>query len=243
MADSPEKKPRKIIILDDDHYPEGRITQKLLPVFEDHNLRDLVIHFDTFSEYKKYLDDPQNIKEVGIIVMDCSLVNENKMYTFQETLPFTISVATTYRLDLLKCIMPASGNMAEGIKNNRYAEELFDRRGYIMDWEQTALSNGGLAYQNTESIFQNIAALYEKRYPGVLSKEGVRKSVEQNTQKPEGNVVAPLEGESEFWKQTLTAHEGQCNGVTSPKEDNLHSDITEMIFKRALTEEPPLDTH
>lgn len=239
--------PLRIIILDDDHYPDGRVSQRLIPEFKKRGLDNLVTHLKTFAEYREFLDNSQNLKDIGLIIMDSSLEDRehHTIKSFGDTLPYTIdTLIDHHRKDLLKCVMPASGNLIEGVKNNRYAEEMFARRNIVMDWQQTSLGNGGLS-EDSVKVCDKIIGTYENKYPGMLSQEGAHKPIEKESttsvEKSNGTSQTEMHGGSQFWQDVIKSNKLDCDdnethGLTSSNENAIHNEITNKVYTRSFVE-------
>jgi hypothetical protein len=215
------QEPLRIIILDDDHYPDGRVTKSLLPEFKNRGLEGIVTHFKTFAEYRDFLAIRKNLEEVGLIIMDSSLLEDTHSYNFEQTIPYTVdTLVEARRKDLVRCIMPASGNLTEGVKNNRYAEEYLQRRGFNVDWQQTSLSSGGLS-ENPGKICDKIIGFYENKYPGMISKEGSLSSLENDRL---AKNKSSLKAESPYWDKVLNLNHD---------DDLVHEQMADKVFDEA----------
>lgn len=158
-------KDHKIVILDDDKYPEGRVSERVVPAFHDLGF-DAVVHYRTFDEMKNDILR-ERLSRDALFIVDSSLEEEpdHHLKDFGNTIPAM--------LDMLeinyKHIMPASGK-PEGRENNRIFFKILERRGKIEDWGQRALEAGGLA-GNPARIARSILEYFDVLYPGELSRE------------------------------------------------------------------------
>jgi hypothetical protein len=85
----PKKIESKIIILDDDIWPDGRITNQILPEFKRRGLDQYVHHYSTFADLKKDLQNG-TVSTNNLFVLDSSLDKEpnRKPLSFCNTIPW-----------------------------------------------------------------------------------------------------------------------------------------------------------
>lgn len=130
----------KIVILDDDHYPEGRVSDKLMPEFKYRHLDIEVVHYRTFQTLSKAINKGE-VSKSDLLVLDSTLDEEPDGHSleFGQTIPALLDMGIK-----AKYMMPASGGR-EGSENNRVFEEIIERRGRQLDWQQMDLSGLGLS--------------------------------------------------------------------------------------------------
>ena len=161
----------KIVILDDDHYPEGRVSLKIIPEFEKRGVE--VVHYKTF---KALQDDIFNgtLDRNSLFVIDSSLEDEpdHQYYDFKRTVPSLID-----RLNIrYKHIIPASGGV-EGKTNNDYFFTFLENIGRVEDWGQRCLENFGLTGDPVK-VVDEILGYHDVLYPGEIKREVGLPSVE-----------------------------------------------------------------
>ena len=173
MPESPIES--QIIILDDDAWPDGRITRQVLPEFKKRGLGKYVHHYPTFTELKEDLESGKLSKN-NLFVLDSSIQEPSgQRFSFENTVPWLLDHGIKTRR-----MMPGSSwdYKNTGVKNNLWFEEFVRRRGRTIRLNQMALFHSGLA-GNPESVVNGILAYYKELYPGKIQKE------------TEGNSCAP----------------------------------------------------
>lgn len=156
----------KIVILDDDHYPEGRISQKLIPEFNYRHLSIEVKHYRTFQALTEAINRGY-VSKLDLLVLDSTLDDEPNGHRleFGQTIPVLLDMGIKP-----KHIMPGSGGTAASI-NNGVFEEIIERRGRQIDWRQMDLKNIGLS-GNPLTVATKILDYFQELYPRVnLEKE------------------------------------------------------------------------
>lgn len=130
----------KIVILDDDHYPEGRVSDKLMPEFNYRRLNIEIKHYLTFDSLSKAINKG-DVSKTDLLVLDSTLDDEpdGHRLEFGQTIPALLDMGIK-----AKYMMPGSGGR-EGTENNKVFEEIIERRGRQLDWQQMDLSGLGLS--------------------------------------------------------------------------------------------------
>ena len=171
----------KIIILDDDIWPTGRITERILPEFKKRGLDKHLIHYNTFNKLRQDLLEGR-LSRSNLFVLDSSLEKEpdGKLLGFQNTVPSLISHGIKVRN-----MMPGSG-WKEGVKNNLWFEEYAERRGRSIRLNQMTLFASGLS-GDPEKVVNGILTYHEELFPGTIQKES--------------ESTPCTEGALKYWKQ------------------------------------------
>lgn len=176
----------KIIYIDDDIHPVGRISQRILPIFEEKGLIDVVLHFKTFEQFKLYILNVENESEIVLIILDSSLDLGERLYQMTDTLPYIVSrlediaskgnnnrlAARESLISLCQRIMPASGrskNTSEEIlrqrDNNNYFREYMQRIDIPINEDQMDLARIGGSTGEPKEVVTTILKYYSLLYP------------------------------------------------------------------------------
>jgi len=162
----------KIVILDDDHYPEGRVSDKLMPEFNYRHLNIEVKHYLTFDSLSKAINRG-DVSKSDLIVLDSTLDEEpdGHRLEFGQTVPALLDMGIKP-----KYLMPGSGGRT-GAQNNRVFEEIIERRGRQMNWQQMDLSELGLS-GNPLTVADKILEYFHELNPNInIEREFVGENV------------------------------------------------------------------
>jgi hypothetical protein len=155
----------KIIILDDDKelssmgtVVNGRISKRLMPIFEEVGMKDDVLHFVRFEDLREAIDRGYIDKTGNLFVLDSTLSEGDKEYSFEQTVPWLVSsgIRTKY-------LMPGSGG-PESLHNNQVFVNKIENMGYNMRLGQENLSAFGLSGSS-----KNLSTRYLSVAEGILS--------------------------------------------------------------------------
>lgn len=162
----------KIIILDDDHYPEGRVSEKLMPEFKYRHLDIEVKHYRTFASLSEAINRG-DITKLDLLVLDSTLDDEpdGHRLEFGQTVPALLDMGIKP-----KHMMPGSGGR-EGTENNKVFEEIIERRGRQMDWQQMDLSGVGLSGNPLTAADKILDYFYELNPKFDIERELVGESI------------------------------------------------------------------
>jgi len=158
----------KIIILDDDHYPEGRVSDKLMGEFRKRKLDVDIRHYKTFASLTRAIHSKE-ISITDLYVIDSTLDEEPDGHRkeFGHTIPALLDMGIK-----AKYMMPGSGGM-EGRANNQVFEDIMERRSRQVSWAQMDLKERGLS-GNPFTVADKILGYYHELNPKVqLEKEFV----------------------------------------------------------------------
>lgn len=183
MVKTQESISKKVIILDDDEWPTGRITENILPEFKRKGIKEgNIIHYLTFIDLKEDLRTGKISKD-NLFVLDSSLTKEpnNKLLSFETTVPFLLDSGINP-----KKLMPGSG-AREGTVNNTFFEKIYERRGRTTNLNQMGLFGIGLSGAPQE-VASAILTYYNDLYPETR--------LERETSQPK-----ICEGSLKYWKQ------------------------------------------
>ena len=160
-----EKNTHKIVILDDDHYPEGRVSQGVMPEFKSRNINN-VVHYKTFDDLKKDIFN-RTIDTDSLFVIDSSLIDEpdGHFIDFGRTIPAMLGMLEIN----YKHIIPASGG-SEGRTNNDVFFELLSRQDKIENLGQRCLENIGLS-GDPKKVVNAIVDYHDELYPNEINAE------------------------------------------------------------------------
>lgn len=156
----------KIILLDDDHYPEGRVSKYILPEFKKLSIGKNVIHYKTFAELKKDIL-ARKVERDSLFVMDSSLEEEpdRHLMDFTKTIPIMLGTLGIKH----KNIIPASGG-SNGYQNNGFFFDYLARIEKVEDWGQRCLEISGFTGKPSE-VVQSIIEYHQVLYPDEIKNE------------------------------------------------------------------------
>jgi len=157
-----EDKKHKIVILDDDHYPEGRVSVWIMPVFRELGITNAV-HYKTFASMKKDILFGK-LDRNSLFILDSSLCDEpdGHLWEFGKTVPTLLDeCGVNY-----KQIVPASGGK-EGRNNNSVFFQMLEMRGKIENFGQRCLEFQGLT-GDPEKVVKSIVDYHNELFPNEI---------------------------------------------------------------------------
>jgi len=170
-----------IVILDDDHFPEGRVSVYILPEFERRGIHN-VKHYKTYHDLKGALEKGA-ISPSDLFVVDSSLGDEpdGRYVNFEIVIPSLLGMHGISH----KNILPASGGDV-GMFNNQWFFDYLERIGKGWDWGQEGLKSTGLTGR-PKDIVETIVNYFESLHPGEIKSE-VRSEVDPDTEGIHGRL-------------------------------------------------------
>jgi hypothetical protein len=160
---SPEQSEIPIYLFDDDIHPQDRAT-KVKNELENRGLR--VELFRTFTELKQAFQD-KTINREGLFVMDSTIEEFGKTYTFKDTLPWITGMGRVKPRNL----MPGSGGRHGYSNNEMFRVWLEDAKNYICTMEQMGIAATGLG-GNPEKVAKSIERYYRTLHPTLGEGQG-----------------------------------------------------------------------
>jgi hypothetical protein len=135
----------KIIILDDDkelslagRVQNGRISNRIMPIFEKFKMNEDVLHFVTFKDLQEAVERGYLSTSGNLFVLDSTLTEDEHEYSFEQTVPWLVSAGIKPRF-----LMPGSGGL-ESFHNNQIFVDKIENMGYSVGAKQENIALYGL---------------------------------------------------------------------------------------------------